>query len=172
MNAFRLVRTRIAAPLLCIGLAVLWPFVGFGREKTYGFFDDEIAAAELIETYAPQGSSIVGFSTGLPVRVTARYGSINGQGISPLLLLPEVRNAPSTDAQLTAVTDLMRQLDPNVGGEIYVVWSRSQANSADHFRLASGEQIGALVNAVTQSPDFELVRRWDDAVVFRWRSAV
>jgi hypothetical protein len=172
VNAFRLVRTRIAAPLLCIGLAVLWPFVGFGREKTYGFFDDEVAAAQLIETYAPQGSSIVGFSTGLPVRVTARYGSINGQGISPLLLLPEVRNAPSTDAQLTAVTDLMRQLDPNVGGEIYVVWSRSQANSADHFQLASGEQIGALVNAVTQSPDFELVRRWDDAVVFRWRSAV
>jgi hypothetical protein len=171
VNAYRLRRTQIAAPLLCIGLAVLWPFVGYGREKTYGFFDDEVAAAQLIEETALPGSSITAFSTGLPVRVTARYGAIYGPGLTPFLLIPEVRDAASTDAALVVVTDLLRQLDPRVDGDIFVVWSRTQANTADHYRLASADRIQSLVAAVALSPDFEVVRSWDDAVVFRWRSA-
>jgi hypothetical protein len=170
VNAYRLRTTRAAAVVLCVGLAVLWPFVGFGREKTYGFYDDEVAASSLIEETAKPGSSIIAFSTGFPARVTARYGAIYGPGLAPLLLLPEIRNASTADQALTALQDQFRQLAPRVKGDIYLVWSRSQANSADHYRIADKDRIQALVIDVSQSPSFELVRSWDDAVVFRWRS--
>jgi O-antigen/teichoic acid export membrane protein len=171
VNAYRLRSTRVAALVLCVSLAVLWPFVGYGREKTYGFFDDEVAASSLIEETAKPGSSIVAFSTGFPVRITARYGAIYGAGLTPLLLLPEVRDAATADEALATIHDLMARLDAQVGGDIYLVWSRSQENSADHYRIAERDRIQALVAGVAQSPAFDVVHSWDDAVVFRWHSA-
>jgi hypothetical protein len=170
VNAYRLRSTRVAALVLCVSLAALWPFVGFGREKTYGFFDDEVAATALIEETARPGSSIVAFSTGLPVRVTARYGAINGAGLTPLLLLPEVRDAATPEQALATIHDVISRLDPQVAGDIYLVWSRSQENSADHYRIADKDRIQALVAGIAQSPAFDVVRSWNDAVVFRWHS--
>ena len=124
----------------------------------------------LIEQTAKPGSSIIAFSTGFPARVTANYGAIYGPGLAPLLLLPDIRDAATADEALTALHDEIRQLAPRVEGDIYLVWSRSQANSADHYRIADKDRIQALVAGIAQSPSFELVRAWDDAVVFRWLS--
>jgi hypothetical protein len=170
VNAYRLRSTRFAALVLCVGLALLWPFVGFGREKTYGFFDDEVAAATLIERTGKPGSSIVAFATGFPSRVTPRYGAINGPGLPPLLLLPDVRDAPTPEQAIATIQAQLIQLDPQVDGDIYLVWSRSQQNSADHYRIAARDRIQALVAGVAQLPTFELVQSWDDAVVYRWIS--
>ena len=80
------------------------------------------------------------------------------------------RDAGSAEQALAVVQDQFHQLQPRVGGDIYLVWSRSQANSADHYRIADKDRIQALVVGVAQSPAFEVVRSWPDAVVFRWRS--
>lgn len=143
-------------------------FAYFGLEKINRIGSDDVAAAEWVERNAPPGTLVTYLSPNFPFRTTGGYARLKllTSPSSPNLLNDgDVEGRLWGPAEVQTLSDLQSGYDAPAH---YVVVSPSQEDYMTLYGMVKPGSVPRLTAALRASPQYRLVHRDGEALVFEW----
>jgi hypothetical protein len=148
----------LAAAMSAVLLTGLY-FAYYGKERAYHFTRDEVTAANYLFTKAPAGSVFVDGMENYPwaFRNYERYRYLQ------IALQPAADRKRILDSPAAGIRWLVSH---NGGGRAYLIITRSQEAQAEMTGVLLSDSLERIKRAAMQSPDYRVVYRGPDAVIF------
>lgn len=158
-SAARRARRGLAVVVVAAVLLSGFAFGYFGKDQWYRFSDDEIAAADLVQSDAAPGSLLVTATGNYPVQF-ADYENLT---YVPFAIEPQ----ESRDAVLAdPAGELSNWLSDPAYADAYVLLTRSQRGEAEATGTLPDGALAAVEEALRADPRFATLYDSPDAVVF------
>jgi hypothetical protein len=129
------------------------------------FTPAEVRSMEYLYAHVPDNATILSAAPNLPARLTANYGDFNG-GADPesITTIFPALNPTITSSDLASIRAYCAQYD----GPVYLVYMDSMATYMHYFGYLPDGTLESLRTALSTSPDWSVLLRDGDTVIYKF----